>query len=68
MSAHTCPYCNSTGELDGSGSLDCVHCDAATERAAMNEFIKREGQHMTSYDLHWMIHLRAVKLAQESVK
>lgn len=67
MNTHTCPFCNFTGEVDGSGSLDCTACSAATERAAMNEFIKREGQHMTAYDLHWMIHLRAVKLAQKDV-
>lgn len=70
MSAQTCKLCSGTGEVDGSGSLDCCApgCNAATERAALNEFVKAEGRFLTPDDLHWLIHLRAFNIAKETVK
>lgn len=64
----TCPFCNFTGEVDASGSLDCTSCNAATERAALNEFVKAEGRFLADSDLHWLIHLRAFNMARKTVE
>ena len=39
MTAPTCSKCNDTGSLSRDvydGTLDCTHCEVATERAAFN--------------------------------
>lgn len=39
-----CVYCSDTGSLsrDLEGELDCVHCDVAQERAALEAWAARE--------------------------
>ncbi len=60
---NACTHCNGTGEVGQQGFLDCVHCDAATERAALNAFVDSL-KHATHYDIHWAIHQRAMAIAQ----
>ncbi|MCG2586533.1 hypothetical protein [Massilia sp. TS11] len=40
----SCLHCDDTGSLSKSldGALDCPHCEAAPERAALNAWAKRE--------------------------
>lgn len=67
MSAHTCPFCHDTGEFNHDGMLDCTRCDAAVNRTAMNEFVRTiEREFATEGDIHWAIHQRATKLAEEA--
>ena len=49
-----CPHCQNTGKTQGSGYLDCVHCDAAVERAALNAAIAALPP-MTKDDLVWYV-------------
>lgn len=47
-----CPVCQDSGQMNHRGYLDCGHCSAATERAALNAYIESIGP-MTPYDERW---------------
>lgn len=63
---HKCMMCRDTGEFNQDGQLDCAApgCDAAVERAAMNEFVESL-KYATVQDVHWAIHQRAIELAEQ---
>lgn len=64
MNAPKCTHCNDTGEIGGYGYLDCTHCNAAEDRAALNAYVKELGP-TTEYDLVWHVHQRALELARQ---
>lgn len=60
---YKCDKCNDTGSCDKSGDyLDCGHCDAAMQRAAMNDFLDKLPA-MGDYDAAWLVHQRALDMA-----
>lgn len=65
-----CKFCEDTGSLQKSlyGQLDCAHCNVASERVQLAEFIttQRDEPHV----LAWRVHVRASRLAlgDESVR
>lgn len=60
---YKCNECHDTGSLDKSGQwLNCVSCEAATDRAALEAFITKSPR-MEEHDLAWRIHQRALAMA-----
>lgn len=55
----TCAHCNDTGSLskDALGYMDCVHCDVAEERVALEAWAGGEGYFSTRSAL-WAIYQR----------
>lgn len=39
----TCKHCKGTGDMHGQGHLDCIHCEAAAERAKFNAWASNAG-------------------------
>lgn len=68
---YKCEKCHDTGSISKhmAGNLDCVSCDAATERVAMVEFLDKLPA-MGDYDAAWLVHQRALAMApkQEAVE
>lgn len=65
----TCLICGDTGEVGGMGFLDCCapSCTAAVDRAALNQFVESEERNFaTENDIHWAIHQRATRLAEQA--
>jgi hypothetical protein len=52
-----CTHCNDTGSLSKAlwGDLDCAHCGAATERAALNIWARRETPEVDLIDA-WVLY------------
>lgn len=70
MSAPRCAVCLDTGSRDKSGDyLDCTDCEAASMRAALNEWSSKLPL-MDPTDYRWAIHQRALAMApkQEAPK
>jgi len=54
-----CTHCNDTGSLSKEldGYLDCVHCDVAEQRAALDTWASTACQHAPSASAErWMIY------------
>jgi len=54
-----CEFCNDTGKLPGSDYLDCGHCGAVAERAALEDFAYDKFGGLNDPDDRWAIHQRA---------
>jgi hypothetical protein len=65
MSAPACTICHGTGEASGDGNLDCTACSAASDRAALNAYVKSLGP-VAKEDLLWLVHQRAVSQVQQA--
>jgi hypothetical protein len=63
MSA-ACPKCNDTGMLPNSKHLDCVHCEVATERVALELWADQTGL-PTHEDELWQIYKHGKAMALE---
>ena len=70
MTAPTCSKCHDTGSLSRDvydGTLDCTHCEVATERAAFNKWLRDDREFKYINHAHaWMIflHGNATQAAQ----
>jgi hypothetical protein len=53
-----CEHCNDTGSLskDIDGFLDCPHCDAAIERAGLEQWAGRELTQHSGLAAMWLIY------------
>jgi hypothetical protein len=60
-----CAHCNDTGSLTKLlwGSLDCVYCNAAIERATLNEWGEKVTPNVDEIDL-WLIYLHGKETTQ----
>lgn len=61
-----CAICSDTGEASNSGYLDCVHCDAATDRAMLEEWYAKHPR-LTAYDQRWVVFQYAMRLCEEKI-
>ena len=65
---YKCDVCNDTGSRDKSGDyLDCVHCDAAMQRKALNDWLASQYKQgaiakVDNMDA-WMIYKQALAMA-----
>jgi hypothetical protein len=60
MTAPTCSKCNDTGSLSRDvydGTLDCTHCEVATERMALLDWFHQNIAHVTQSEV-WLIYQR----------
>lgn len=56
-----CKHCQDSGKSPGSDYLDCRHCDSASERHKLNEFVsKLKAERVPEEDAVWLIHRRAL--------
>lgn len=65
---YKCDFCQDTGSMHhDSDILDCTHCNSATQRAAMNDFLDKLPA-MGDYDAAWLVHQRALAMAPKKVR
>jgi len=63
----TCKHCKGTGDMHGQGYLDCVYCNAATERAAFERVAKQHGIPATAETWAIFQHGKALVAAEKSM-
>lgn len=67
MSQHICETCHDTGSLsrDLHGDLDCPHCDVASQRAQLDDWLRDNAPNAHPVDA-WLIYQRGLRDGRES--
>lgn len=65
----TCAHCADTGSLskDLEGSLDCVYCDVADERTALEAWAAKAGVLYGTESSLWLIYQRGKEVGAQLV-